>query len=103
MLLFFIYAALGVELFGRLGEYSHCAPSPRAQGPGMCGLIPVLRDHTALPLCLWPVQPHFCAHGPRNLTPVHTACRQLSRWWAEVGLRGPCHVLALAPFQPFPA
>lgn len=32
MLLFFIYAALGVELFGRLGECGHSVPLPKGGG-----------------------------------------------------------------------
>lgn len=46
MLLFFIYAALGVELFGRLGEcdYSVALPqgdtSPREGGSCLCPTLP---------------------------------------------------------------
>lgn len=39
MLLFFIYAALGVELFGRLGECGHTVP-PQERGFSVCPTPP---------------------------------------------------------------
>ena len=69
MLLFFIYAALGVELFGRLGE---CAqPRPHACGPPGTGCPPGRhRPPASCPICVLTQPPPPSALTAQD-PPVH--------------------------------
>lgn len=60
MLLFFIFAALGVELFGDLGE-SSCASGRGGNGVRVGGLTAVLVSQSVMthtPARGWDVMPH---------------------------------------------